>query len=158
MPRFDPALSRLRLLLFVVAALGPSHLRAQTSQHAVTFGVEAVTQVIIVPTVAKTEVATAAVVQSGTWAITTNEVGAKVTASLSRPLPDGVSLSTQLTAPPGATSAGERPLGAAAATDLVTDLSKVSASGLLLTYRLDGAPAEGVAKATTVTFTITGGG
>ena len=93
------------------------------------------------------------------WSISTNQVGAKISASISGPLPKGVAISAELAAPKGAMSAGLRELGPASV-DLITDLSKVTASGLGLTYQLRADRSDGVLPQTrsTVTYTLTGGG
>jgi len=92
------------------------------------------------------------------WAVTTNQTGAKITASLDAAMPAGLTLSADLTAPAGATSAGPTALGVAAA-DVVTGITKLAAGALGLTYQLDATVAAGVVAATsrTVTYTITGG-
>jgi hypothetical protein len=93
----------------------------------------------------------------GTWSVTTNQTGAKVTASLAAPMPEGLTLSLALTAPAGATSAGLEPLSTTPV-DVVTHLSQLSAANLPMTYQL-AADAAGTSVSGTraVTLTITGG-
>lgn len=45
-----------------------------------------------------------------TWSVTTNQSGAKITGSVGVAMPAGVTLSANLVAPAGATSAGLKPL------------------------------------------------
>ena len=73
-------------------------------------------------------------------------------------MPSGVTLSAQLGAPSGATSAGLKSLGTSSV-DLVTGITKLNATGLSLSYQLDATAAAGVVSSATrvVTFTITGG-
>ena len=93
-----------------------------------------------------------------TWAVTCNQSTAKITASIGVAMPAGMTLSANLGAPAGATSAGIKALGTAAV-DVVTGITKLNASGLTLSYQLDATAAAGVITSTTrvVTYTITGG-
>jgi hypothetical protein len=93
-----------------------------------------------------------------TWAVTCNQTGAKITASIGVAMPAGVTLSATLGAPAGAASAGIKALSTAAV-DVVTGITKLNASALTLTYQLDATSAAGVITSTTrvVTYTITGG-
>ena len=95
---------------------------------------------------------------AATWGVTTNQSGAKITASIGSAMPAGVTLDVSLTAPTGATSAGSLPLGTVAV-DLVTGITKVAQGSLAVTYTLSATPAAGVVASTTrtVTYTITGG-
>jgi hypothetical protein len=152
----------------VVAALALVVARAsfaQTATQTVTFQVDAINQVAVSGTpslVINAAVAGGAptsVTSSGsTWSVTTNQTGAKITASISSALPTGLTLSAQLGAPSGATSAGMKTLGTSSV-DLVTGISKLNATGLSLNYQLDATPAAGVVNSSTrvVTFTVTGG-
>ncbi|HEY5060339.1 MAG TPA: hypothetical protein VII52_02335, partial [Gemmatimonadaceae bacterium] len=92
------------------------------------------------------------------WAVTTNQTGAKITGSIASDMPAGLTLSATLAAPAGATSAGKLALSSTAV-DLVTTITKLNAGGLGLTYDLDATAAAGVVSSSTrlVTFTITGG-
>jgi hypothetical protein len=94
-----------------------------------------------------------------TWSVTTNQTTAKITGSIGAAMPSGLTLSANLTAPPGgSTSAGLKALGTTAV-DLVTGITKLNASGLGITYQLDATAAAGVVSSAnaTVTYTITGG-
>ena len=73
-------------------------------------------------------------------------------------MPAGVTLSCNLGAPAGASSAGLKSLSTVAV-DVVTGITKLNASGLSLSYQLDATSAAGVITSTTrvVTYTITGG-
>jgi hypothetical protein len=95
---------------------------------------------------------------TATWAVTTNQTGAKITASIPTIMPAGVTLSSSLAAPAGATSAGFKPL-TTVAVDLVTGITKVAQGAMVVSYRLDATPAAGVVttQSRMVTYTITGG-
>jgi hypothetical protein len=149
-------------LLIVAAAASAS---AQTATQTVTFQVDAINQVAVAgtPTLAITAAvaggAPTTVTSTGnTWAVTTNQTGAKITASIGSAMPTGVTLSANLGAPAGGSSAGLTALGTGAV-DMVTGITKLNASGLSLSYQLDATSAAGVISSTTrvVTFTITGG-
>jgi hypothetical protein len=90
--------------------------------------------------------------------VTTNQTGAKITASIGSAMPSGVTLSANMAAPSGGTSAGYQSLSTTAV-DLVTGITKLNASGLSLSYKLDATSAAGTLSSTTrvVTYTITGG-
>ena len=158
-------LSRTAILsgLLVIAAAASA--LAQTATQTVTFQVDAINQVAVTgtPTLAVTAAvaggAPTTVTSSGnTWAVTTNQTGAKITASIASNMPTGVTLSATLGAPAGATSAGIKSLSTTAV-DVVTGITKLNSSGLALTYQLDATSAAGVITSTTrvVTYTITGG-
>ena len=149
--------------LLVVAAAASA--KAQTATQTVTFQVDAINQVAVsgTPTLAISAAvaggAPTSVTSTGnTWAVTTNQTGAKITASIGSAMPTGVTLSANMAAPSGGTSAGYLSLGTTAV-DLVTGITKLNASGLSLSYKLDATSAAGVVSSTTrvVTYTITGG-
>ena len=151
--------------LLVFGALVGSRADAQTAIQTVTFEVNAINQVAVTGSPSLT-ISTAtpgsaptAATANGTWAITTNQTGSKITGSLGAAMPAGVTLFANLTAPDGgATSAGAVGLGTTAV-DLVTGITKLNASALALTYTLNATAAAGVVASTTreVTFTVTGG-
>src|SRR5207244_11248015 len=95
---------------------------------------------------------------SSTWAVTTNQSTAKITASINVAMPTGVTLSANLSPCAGATSAGLKPLGTGA-TDMVTNVTKVAQAGMTITFQLDATSAAGVIANTSrvVTYTILGG-
>ena len=149
--------------LLVIAAAASAN--AQTATQTVTFQVDAINQIAVAGTPTLTISAAVAggaptsVTSTGnTWAVTTNQTGAKVTASIASAMPAGVTLSANMAAPSGGTSAGYMDLGTTAV-DLVTGITKLNASGLSLSYKLDATTAAGTLSSTTrvVTFTITGG-
>ena len=138
---------------------------AQTATQTVTFQVDAINQISVAGVVsldinsavagsAPTSVSSSA----SSWAVTTNQTGAKITGSIGVAMPAGVTLSANLVAPAGATSAGLKPL-TTVAVDLVTTITKLNAGALGLTYQLDATAAAGVVTSSTrlVTYTITGG-
>lgn len=149
-------------LALIVGASLPA--TAQTATQTLTFQVDAINQIafagspsLVVSTASagnEPSVASAA----ATWAVTTNQSNAKITASINAALPANVILTVDLAAPSGATSAGAQPLGTTAV-DLVTSLTRVAQGGLGVTYTLSATAAAGVVASTTrtVTYTITGG-
>ena len=139
--------------------------RAQTATQVVTFQVAPVNQIAV--TGAPSLLINSATAGSGpvsvqsagnAWAVTTNQSGAKITASIASAMPTGLTLSASLTAPAGATSAGLQALGTTSV-DLVTGLTKLNSASLSLTYQLDATAVAGVSASSTrvVTYTITGG-
>lgn len=144
---------------------GASVAAAQSATQTVTFQIDAINQISVagspslnITTATAGSAPTTVTSSVGSWAVTTNQSGAKVTASIASAMPTGVTLSATLGAPSGATSAGAKALGTTAV-DLVTGISKLNASGLSLSYQLDATAAAGVVASTSrvVTFTITGG-
>jgi hypothetical protein len=138
---------------------------AQTATQIVTFQVNAINQISVagapsltINTAVAGSAPTSVTDNVSTWAVTTNQSTAKITGSLSAAMPAGLTLSANLAAPAGASSAGLTAL-AAGAVDLVTGITKLNASGLGLTYQLDATAAAGVVASSTrtVTYTITGG-
>ncbi|HEX7940099.1 MAG TPA: hypothetical protein VF483_14015, partial [Gemmatimonadaceae bacterium] len=95
---------------------------------------------------------------AATWAVTTNQTGAKITASIASNMPAGLTLSVNLSAPTGGTSAGAQSLSTTAV-DLVTSITKLAQGALGVTYSLAATPSAGVVTSSTrtVTYTITGG-
>lgn len=149
--------------LLVLAAAASA--AAQTTTQTVTWQIDAVNQVAVTgsPTLdilaAVAGNAPTSVTSAGnTWAVTTNQSTAKITASIGSAMPAGVTLSATLGAPAGAASAGLVALGTVVV-DMVTGITKLNASGLALSYQLDATSAAGVITSTTrvVTYTITGG-
>jgi hypothetical protein len=159
-------MSRHRFVLaaaLVAASAVPAF--AQTATQTVTFQVDAINQISVTGSPSLTITAAVAggapttVTSTGhSWAVTTNQTGAKITASIPTAMPAGLTLSATLTAPAGATSAGLKALGVTAV-DMVTTITKLNATGLALSYQLDATAAAGVVTAATrvVTYTITGG-
>ena len=137
---------------------------AQTATQIVTFQVDAVNQIafsgspsLVVNTATAGSNPTSATANA-TWAVTTNQSTAKITASINSAMPAGLTLSVALVAPAGGSSAGTQALGTSAV-DVVTGITKLAQGGISLTYTLDATAAAGVVSSTTrtVTYTITGG-
>ena len=139
--------------------------QAQTASQTVTFAVNAINQIAfagapsLTITTATAGSAPTSVTDAvtATWAVTTNQTGAKITASIPA-MPAGLTLSASLAAPAAATSAGFLALSATAV-DLVTGITKLAQGALGVSYKLDATPAAGVVTSATrlVTYTITGG-
>ena len=139
--------------------------RAQTATQSLSFGIGAINQIAfagapsLTVTVAVAGAPPTSVTNAtATWAVTTNQNGAKITGSIPTNMPAGVTLSSNLAAPAGATSAGFRSLSTVPV-DLVTGISRVAQGAMVVTYRLDATAAAGVIATSTrlVTYTITGG-
>jgi hypothetical protein len=154
-----------RYLSIAAVSLAAASAQAQTATQTVTFQVSAINQIgvsgapsLVINTAVPGSAPTAATSAGNTWAVTTNQTGAKVTASIASNMPAGLTLSANMGAPAGATSAGQQSLSTTAV-DMVTGITKVNASGLSLSYQLDATTAAGVVPSGTrvVTFTITGG-
>jgi hypothetical protein len=139
---------------------------AQTATQTVTFQVDAINQVGVTGSPSLTVNAAVAgsaptqVASNGhSWAVTTNQTNAKITASIASNMPSGLTLQATLgVGATGATSTGAKTLSTVAQ-DMVTGLTKVNATGLALSYTLDATSAAGVVTSSSrvVTFTITGG-
>ena len=114
--------------------------------------------ILLINTAVAGSAPTSATSAANTWAVTTNQTGAKITASIPSVMPAGLTLSANLAAPGGATSGGLLALGTVAV-DMVTGITKRNAAGLSLTYQLDATAAAGVVASSTrvVTYTLTGG-
>ena len=149
----------------LLVAAAATSAAAQTATQTVTFQVDAINQIGVtgaptldVSTAVAGSAPTSATSAGNTWAVTCNQTGAKITASIGVAMPAGVTLSATLGAPAGATSAGLKALGTVAV-DMVTAITKLNAGGLALSYQLDATAAAGVITSTTrvVTYTITGG-
>jgi hypothetical protein len=152
------------LVLFAIGFVGGAgNLGAQT--QTVTFAVNAINQIsfagspsLIITTAVAGSDPTSAVDATSTWAVTCNQTGAKVSASIPSVMGTGLTLKVNLTAPVGATSAGLLALGTVSV-DLVTVITKEKGSGLNATYQLDATALAGVVTSATkvVTYTISGG-
>ena len=142
----------------------PAGAAAQTAAQNLSFQVDAINQIsftgspsLVVNTATAGAQPTAAVAVVS-WAVTTNQSNAKITASMTAGLPAGVTLTVNLAAPAGATSAGAVAL-TTTTTDVVTGLTQAAQGGLSVTYTLSATATAGVVPSAsrTVTYTITGG-
>jgi hypothetical protein len=153
--------SLMAALLVVAAAASAS---AQTATQTVTMQVAAINLISVAGTPSLTISAavaggapTSATSTGNTWAVTTNQSGAKITASIPTAMPAGITLSANMASPTGGASAGYQALGTTAV-DLVTGITQLNETGLSLSYQLDATAAAGTFSSTrVVTFTITGG-
>ena len=153
-----------RILATLVLLAAANVAQAQTATQTVTFQVDAINQIAftgspsLVINTATAGSGPAAATASGTWAVTTNQSNAKITASINSAMPAGLTLTANLAAPPGGTSAGAQTLSTTAV-DVVTGLTKVAQGSLNVTYDLTATTAAGVvaSQSRTVTYTITGG-
>jgi hypothetical protein len=153
-----------RILATLALVAAASTATAQTSTQTVNFQVDAVNQIaftgspsLVINTATAGSNPTAATANA-TWAVTTNQTGAKITASIGSNMPSGLTLSVNLTAPAGGSSAGAQSLSTTDV-DVVTGITQLAQSAIALQYSLNATAAAGVVSSTsrTVTYTITGG-
>ena len=138
------------------------------THRAVTYEVTAINEISVSGTPSLTVNAavagsapTAVTDTASTWAVTTNDNsvnGMKVTVAIDLAMPSGVTLTANLTAPAGASSAGALTL-ATTAVDSVTGIKLLNESSLGITYQLSATAAAGVVASAsrTVTYTIVAG-
>ena len=152
-------------MVVLLASFLPRGANAQTATQSLSFAINAINQIgftgapaLTITTAAAGTAPTSAINATATWAVTTNQTGAKITASIPTAMPAGLTLSVNLTAPAGGTSAGYKALGIVSI-DAVTGVTKVAQGALGVLYKLDATPAAGVIASATrvVTYTITGG-
>ncbi|MDB6139920.1 MAG: hypothetical protein JWO94_2992, partial [Verrucomicrobiaceae bacterium] len=137
-----------------------------TASQTVTYEVQAINELAVSGSTASLTVNSAtagsapnAVTDSSTtYSITTNETNRKISGALNADMPSGVTLSANLAAPTGGTSAGKQTLSSVAV-DLVTGISTLNESGKSIQYELAATSAAGVVTSAskTVTLTITAG-
>ncbi|MEX2178910.1 MAG: hypothetical protein WD801_09385 [Gemmatimonadaceae bacterium] len=153
-----------RILATMALLTAASAAQAQTATQDVTFQVDAINQIAFAgsPSISITTAvagsAPTAEQASGTWAVTTNGTSMKITAQINSAMPAGLTLTANLAAPTGGSSAGATTLSTTAA-DVVTAISGKAESGLNVTYELTAALSSGVvsSQSRTVTYTITSG-
>ncbi len=152
-------------VVLALVAFGAVSAQAQTANQTVTFQVNAINQIafagspsLTITTAVAGSAPTSATDASASWAVTTNQTGAKITASIPLAMASGLTLSSNLTAPTGGTSAGYQAL-TTTAVDLVTGITKLAQGALGVSYKLDATAAAGViaSGSRVVTYTITGG-
>ena len=153
-----------RILATMALLAGAASAASAQVTQVVTFQVNAINQIafagtpsLTVNTATAGSNPTSAVDASASWAVTTNQSGAKVTASINSNMPAGLTLWVNLGAPAGTTSIGNSL--STTSVDLVTGITKLAQGSLGVTYTLDATPVAGVVSSTTrtVTYTITGG-
>jgi len=152
--------------LRAIALLAVTAVAAQAQNtQTVTYAVNAVNQIafsgtpsLTITTAVAGSAPTSVTDATSSWAVTTNQTGAKISASIPTAMPTGLTLSASLAAPAGATSAGFQALGVTAV-DVVTVVTKLAQGSLGVSYKLDATAAAGVVASATklVTYTITGG-
>ena len=152
-------------IAFALVAIAAPSAQAQTATQTVTFAVNAINQIAItgapsltITTAVAGSAPTSVTDASSAWAVTTNQTGAKISASIPSNMPAGLTLSANLAAPTGATSASFQSLSTVSV-DLVTAITKLAQGSLTATYKLDATAAAGVVASATrlVTYTISGG-
>ena len=157
--------ARRSAVALALVAFAAASAQAQTANQTVTFAVNAINQIafvgapsLTITTAVAGSAPTSATDATASWAVTTNQTGAKITANIASNMPAGLTLSSSLAAPTGATSAGFQALSTVAV-DLVTVITKLAQGSLAVTYKLDATAAAGVVASNSrvVTYTITGG-
>lgn len=153
-----------RILATMALLAGATSAASAQATQSVSFQVDAINQIafsgspsLVINTATAGSNPTSATA-AASWAVTTNQTGAKITASIGSAMPAGLTLSVNLSAPTGGTSAGAQALGTTAV-DVVTGITKLAEGSLGVSYSLSATPAAGVVSSTsrTVTYTITGG-
>lgn len=93
---------------------------------------------------------------SGSYSVTTNESGQKITAQLSADYASGITLSASLSSIGGGTAAASTPLSTVAA-DLLTGMNAVSDTGTIsyVASATAAAAANGAGETRAVTYTLT---
>jgi X-X-X-Leu-X-X-Gly heptad repeat protein len=156
---------KMRHILAAATMVAAQSAAAQTANQTVTIQVDAINVIafagspsLVINTAVAGSAPSAATNATATWAVTTNQSGSKITASIGSAMPAGLTLSVSLAAPTGGSSNGLTALSTSAA-DLVTGITKLAEGTLGVTYQLDATVAAGVVASTsrTVTYTITGG-
>ena len=154
--------------LIVVISLGVHSISmaSNSATQTVSFSVSAINEISVSgnPSALTVDAATAgsqpnaASDTSTSYSITTNESSKKITAAINTAMPSGVTLSINLSAPSGATSAGATALTATAA-HVVTGISQVAQGSIGITYSLSATVSAGTMSSSnkTVTLTLTDG-
>ena len=152
-------------IAFALVAIATPAVQAQTATQTVTFAVNAINQIaftgapsLTITTAVAGSAPTSVTDASSAWAVTTNQTGAKISAAIASNMPAGLTLSANLAAPTGGTSASFQSLSTVSV-DLVTGITKLAQGSLTATYKLDATAAAGVVASATrlVTYTISGG-
>ena len=139
--------------------------QATTTTQSVSVQVDAINQIaltgvpsLLINSAAPGSAPTSVTSVTNTWAVTTNQTGSTISASIATVMPGGLTLSAIMAAPAGGASTGLHAIGTTPVA-LVTGVTKVNASSLNVTYQLDATVAAGVITSATkmVTFTIAGG-
>jgi hypothetical protein len=148
----------------LICATSGIALASDTATQTVTYEVAAINELSVSAATAALTVSTATAGSAPdavsdattTYAITTNETGRKITGAIDTAMPAGVTLTANLAAPTGGTSAGAVTLTATAA-DLVTGIATLNESAKIITYGLSATSAAGVVPSASkvVTLTIT---
>jgi hypothetical protein len=150
----------------LVLGLSGMAMAASTATQTVTYEVQAINAIAVSGSPATLTVSAATAGSSPTqvsdattsYGITTNESSRKITAAINTNMPAGITLTIDLVAPTGGTSAGDVSLSTVAA-DAVTGISTLAESSKMIAYKLSATIAAGVVASAskTVTLTITAG-
>jgi hypothetical protein len=156
---------RFMIALGFLLAVSSRSAKAQPAPQTVSFAVNAINvitytgvPVLTITTAVAGSNPTTKTLSTSRWNVTTNQTGAKITASIPSNVPAGLTLSVNLAAPTGAASLGYKVL-TTVSVDLVTGITKIGQTNRTVNYRLAATAAAGVIPSTTrvVTYTLTGG-
>ncbi|MHB0937190.1 MAG: hypothetical protein ACYDCO_03120 [Armatimonadota bacterium] len=155
-----------KLMLLVYAGLmlfaAVSAYAANSATQTVTYEVSAINEISVSGNPGALTVSTATAGSqpnsvsdsSTTYAITTNGTSMKITGAINTNMPANTTLSVNLTAPTGGTSAGATSLSTVAA-DLVTGITTLAESGKTIAYTLSATVTAGVVGSASKTVTLT---
>lgn len=148
--------------LFVL--LGACHLAlaGTTATQSVTYQVTAINEIsasgnpsaLIVNSATAGSQPDAATDATTTFAVTTNSSNKKITGKIDTAMPANTLLKATLTAPTGATSAGQVTL-TASDQDLVTGISLLAESGKTISYEFSATLSAGIVSSASKTVTLT---
>jgi hypothetical protein len=154
------------LILLGLAAAAPASAQVPpiSTTQTVTFAVSPINQIAFTGAPSLTIVTatggtpTSITDANSSWAVTTNQTGGKVSASIPTLMPANITLSVHLAAPTGATSPAGQTLLTTTAVDLVTGITQTTGTGLVVTYQLTATAAAAPTSGTrVVTYTLSGG-
>jgi hypothetical protein len=146
----------------LILGAGGIAMASETATQTVTYEVEAINELSVsgnpgaltVNAAVAGAAPTAVSDTTSSYDITTNEEARKITGAIDTDMPAGVTLTANLTAPTGGTSAGAVALTTIAA-DFVTGISTLNETAKVITYGLSATSAAGVVTSATKTVTFT---
>jgi hypothetical protein len=150
--------------ILTAGILGQAAFAADTVEQTVNFSVAPINEIsvssasVTIPTIVSTLAGAdpePVLASGGTYAITTNETGKKITGSIDTNMNPGMALEVRLDAPTGGSISNSFQLLTTTAVDLVNGLSTLSESGNAIVYRLTTTAEAGVVSESRVlTLTI----
>jgi hypothetical protein len=157
-------MKKILVLAAIVISIGLSSpaFAADNSAQTITYEVQSINEIavsgnpgaLVVNTAVAGSQPTAATDATTTYSITTNSSFKKITGMLSAAMPANTALRLTLTAPTGASSAGQVTL-TASAQDLVTGISTLAEGGLGISYEFSATLSAGIISSAQRTVTLT---